>query len=440
MSKLGIIIKREYLSRVKKRTFILTTLGIPLLFVAFSVFMGYLANSTKEKVKIAVVDESGVFEQKLWDSSKHNSITYFKIEQLAALKEEYVKKEYTCLLHITKFTNVPDTSNVKVYSESSLSLDATDYLKERMNAVYQQKVMEQAGMSKVAIDSFNNLSVSFKNIPKDKKETSANSASAIGYISGFLIYIIMFIYGSMVMRSVMEEKTNRIAEVIISSVKPFELMMGKVVGVALVGLTQFLLWVVLMGILGTVAIKFFGADASALAQNPMMSGNPQITQAMQQAAANPTKMQAAMSAFAKINWFQIIGCFVLFFLGGYFLYASLFAAVGSMVNEDVQEAQQLTLPITMPIILGFFISMQASRDPNSGLAIFGSMFPLTSPLVMMSRIPYGIPTWQIVLSLLILVATFIGTTWIAAKIYRTGILMYGKKLTWKDAFKWITKG
>jgi ABC-2 type transport system permease protein len=231
----------------------------------------------------------------------------------------------------------------------------------------------------------------------------------------------------------MEEKTNRIAEVIISSVKPFQLMMGKIIGIALVGLTQFMMWIVLMLMLQLLLPLFI----------------PGLTEVLHSGVNMPSEMQTSMSglstpenmgvikAFMNQNWGLIFASFLFYFLGGYFLYASMFAAVGSLVNEDPQEAQQLTIPVTMPIILGFVIMATSVKDPNSTLSVFGSLFPLTSPIVMLARIPYGVPAWQLILSMVLLIGGFVFMTWLSAKIYRTGILLYGKKPSWKEVIKWI---
>jgi ABC-2 type transport system permease protein len=436
MSKIGIIIQREYISRVKKRMFLITTLGLPLVMVGFSVLMGYLASTTAEKLNIAVVDESTIFTNNLWDSSKNKSFAYFNSGELENLKTSYVDKKFDMLLHIkTINSQAADSNFIKVYSEASISSDANRYLEKRLNEVYQNKLMVDAGMNRKSIDSLSDISLNFVNETKDKKTANAEIASAIGLFSGFLIYIVMFIYGMMVMRGVMEEKTNRIAEVVISSVKPFELMMGKVIGIAFVGLTQFIIWILFLGILSVVAGLLFPGlmpSQGMPMETPGMAGIPVDT-------FNNPALKQSIGEVLNMPWLKIGICFIIFFMGGYFLYASLFAAVGSMVNEDASEAQSLTLPITMPIIVGLVISMQAARDPNSGLAIFGSIFPLTSPLVMMSRIAYNPPMWQVVLSIVLLIATFIGTIWLAAKIYRTGILMYGKKITWGEVGKWIMR-
>jgi len=258
----------------------------------------------------------------------------------------------------------------------------------------------------------------------DSAETLASVNSGVGFTAGFLIYIMLFIYGSMVMRGVMEEKTNRIAEVIISSAKPFQLMLGKIIGIGGVGLTQFLIWVLL--VIGLqFLIPFISPELGRQIQMASTAGGPQ-----------GGGMIGVINSLKTLPIGSILFSFVFYFIGGYMMYAALFAAVGSMVNEDPQEAQQLIFPITMPIILSFVIMTQAINQPDSKLAIFGSLFPLTSPIVMMGRISYGVPTWQLLTSMALLVVGFLGTTWLAAKIYRTAILMYGKKPRLKEMVRW----
>ncbi|MCC6447280.1 MAG: ABC transporter permease, partial [Chitinophagaceae bacterium] len=285
------------------------------------------------------------------------------------------------------------------------------------------------------IDSIQNFSLPIKSYDlKDNKETNSAIASGIGYMMGIMIYLVIFIYGSGVMRGVMEEKTNRIAEVVISSVKPFQLMMGKILGIGLVGLTQFLLWgtlIILLQFLLPLIIPSLG---------DLMQARENIVTAMpasEMPNMGSSDSLAMIQSIMNQNWGLIISCFIFYFLGGYFIYASLFAAVGSLVNEDPQEAQQLTLPVSMPIIFGFIILMTTLKEPNSSLSVFGSMFPLTSPIVMMGRIPYGVPVLQLILSMGLLIIGFILITWMSGKIYRTGILLYGKKTTWKEVLKWL---
>ncbi|MDQ3845872.1 MAG: ABC transporter permease, partial [Bacteroidota bacterium] len=262
-------------------------------------------------------------------------------------------------------------------------------------------------------------------------------ASGIGYVTAFLIYITLFIYGVMVMRGVMEEKTNRIAEVIISSVKPFQLMIGKIIGIGAVGLTQFLIWIVLISVISSALMSMIPPDVLQQVQET----GQQIPGQSQQGSEALRNLASAQLSLSTVNWGMIIFSFLFYFFGGYLFYASLFAAVGSAVNEDAQDAQSLTFPITLPIILGIVIMINSINDPSSSLATWASIVPFTSPIVMMSRIPFGVPDtvpyWQLGLSMLLLVIGFLFTTWLSAKIYRTGILLYGKKPTWKEMIKWV---
>jgi ABC-2 type transport system permease protein len=431
MSKITTIIKREYLSRVKKRTFLLTTILLPLVFLGGSVLIGFISARTKQNFKLAVIDESKVFEQKLWDSSKSKSIAYLALSELDSVKINYEAKGYDAVMHIKPLINNRiDTNSITIYTEGTLGLETTSYLEDRLNSVYQSKLLSDQGMSTVAIDSIDKIDVRFNTETKDKNSVSSTVASSIAGFCGFLLYLTLFIYGMMVMRGVMEEKTNRIAEVIVSSVKPFELMMGKVIGIGLVGLTQFLIWAVLIGVVGTI----FGTVYVANTIQP-----DQLLQAQEvaQSASKNDAMSKMFSTLGSINWLKIGGCFIFYFLGGYLLYASLFAAVGSLVDEDASDAQGFTTPITLPIIVAFVIGTQAVNDPNSGIAVFASIFPLTSPIVMMARLPFNPPVWQIILSMACLLLSFWGAVWVAGKIYRQGILMYGKKLKWKDVFSFF---
>jgi ABC-2 type transport system permease protein len=250
-------------------------------------------------------------------------------------------------------------------------------------------------------------------------------------ISAFMIYMFIVIYGAQVMSGVVQEKTSRIVEVIISSVKPFELMMGKIIGIAMVGLTQFFLWVLLTVVISTVAGSFIGGKVDVDALQQANSMGMQATP-----AASPSQVQELVAMLNGFDFAQIVVLFVLYFLGGYLLYASLFAAVGSAVDSET-DTQQFSLPLTLPIIFAIYAAIYSAQNPDGPLALWCSMIPFTSPIVMMVRLPFGVPAWQIVLSLLILVMSFIGTTWMAGKIYRTGILMYGKKVTWKEMWKWV---
>ena len=430
MNKIWLIIQREYISRVKKKSFLVTTLLIPILMFGLIATMAYMAAKSEQKEAIAVIDESGVFINKMDTSSSSYTITYIADDTHENYTTLLEKNKCDILLHIYPFRNgLPDSVNI--YKDGGVSLSAKEFISDDMNTIYQIKQMQDEGIDKDKIDSINNSSIRLKSFDlKNNQETSSEIATMIGYVTGFLIYFVILIYGMGVMRGVMEEKTNRIAEVIISSVRPFQLMMGKIVGIALVGLTQFLLWLILTGSLQFLLPLFIPELRQAM--------HPSSAAGMDAMSKVPTSELAGIfNSLSNQHWSLILSCFLFYFLGGYFLYAAMFAAVGSLVNEDQQEAQQMTIPITMPIILAFFIMTSAIKDPNSTLAIFGSMFPLTSPIVMMARIPYGVPAWQIATSMLLLVAGFVLMTWLSAKIYRTGILMYGKKANWKEVIKWM---
>lgn len=437
MKKIWLIIQREYLSRVKKKSFLVTTILVPLLMFGAITGMIYVAVSSEQDQKIVVRDHTGQFAYQLDSSRAHYKLIYSDPSMHNWSGDSIIKKyDADILVDIMGAPSLKPDS-VVILKEGGVSLAVKEFISSEVDELYQTHLMEQAGIQPSSIDSIRSQKLSIKSYDlKEKKETSAEMASAIGYIMGFLIYLVLFIYGAGVMRGVMEEKTNRIAEVIISSVKPFQLMMGKIVGIALVGLTQFLIWGIIM-----IALQFLlpvlipslaEMNPSQLAEMP--SGTKEL-QSLNQIQGNE-KLEMIM-ALANQNWGFILFSFLFYFLGGYFLYASMFAAVGSLVNEDPQEAQQLTLPVTMPIIFGFIIMAATANDPHSSLAVFGSLFPLTSPIVMLARIPYDVPTWQLLTSMVLLVFGFILMTWLSAKIYRTGILMYGKKITWKEVIKWM---
>jgi ABC-2 type transport system permease protein len=431
MNKIWLIIQREYLSRVKKKSFLVTTLLVPILMAGLTFTMVYIATKSKQKQEIAVIDESGMFKGKMDTTSTSYSIKYIEYNKADDHHSILEKNECDILVHIYPFkNNLPDS--IHVYKDGGVSLSANDFITNDLNTIFQVKQLQEAGIDKAKIDSINETSIELKSYDlKSNKETRSEIAMIIGYGMGIIIYFVIFIYGVSVMRGVSEEKTNRIAEVIISSVKPFQLMMGKIIGIAFVGLTQFLLWLILTGLLQIFLPLFMPSLAHSVQPVGLADAQAQLQQLPQ------SEMNSFLQSLLSQNWTLIIGCFLFYFLGGYFLYAAMFAAVGSMVNEDQQEAQQMTFPITIPIIFGAVIMGSSINDPNSPLSIFGSLFPLTSPIVMMGRIPYGVPAWQLILSMSLLVIGFLGMTWLSAKIYRAGILMYGKKASWKEALKWI---
>jgi ABC-2 type transport system permease protein len=382
------------------------------------------------------MDANGYFKDYLKSDSTIGFVFSPAVDSL-----NYEQKGCTAVLIIPVLHE--DTTQKTVYRlkyKKQLSLEASIELENRVsNAITDHLIFEQTRIGRGTLDSIRKRSDfaemrSFEDQGKTVRESSQGTSLAIGYTSGILIYLLTFIYGAMVMRGVMEEKTSRIAEVIVSSVKPFQLMMGKITGIGAVGLTQFLLWIVLLAVLGTAGQSLISADTWTEVQHlqqsgPMGGGAAGISE-------NAAKLSRVITALHNINFPFIIFCFLFYFIGGYIFYSALFAAVGSAVNEDPQEAQSLMMPITLPVIFSFFIMSVAVQDPAGPLAVWASIIPFSSPIVMMARIPFGVPWWQLSLSMLFLVLGFLGTTWLAGKIYRTGILMYGKKPTWKTMWKW----
>ncbi|WP_026751323.1 ABC transporter permease [Sediminibacterium sp. C3] len=440
MNKILIIIQREYLSRVMNKRFLLTTILTPLIMVGFIAGAALISSSGKENHKIAVIDENGFFKGNLRDASD------IKFEFPANVDtSNYVSKGYTDIILIPKFEGTNKTTYI-IRSKKRIGLMLQSKIEDRINDAIEDQMLQDAGINRAQLDSIKSSSQfaemkSLEETGDTVKESSAALSYGIGFGSGMLIYITMFIYGAMVMRGVMEEKTNRIAEVMISSAKPFQLMMGKIIGIGAVGLTQFFVWILL--IFGFIAASQFFIPQDVLEQvaelqkaNAQMGPGASMAQASE-TAQNIYKFQNTMST---ANWPLIIGCFIFYFLGGYLFYASLFAAVGSVVNEDPQDAQSLMLPITMPIIFSFIIMSRAVEDPSTGLATWASIVPFSSPMVMMARIAYGVPGtvpyWQLIASMATLIGSFLLTTWLSGKVYRTGILMYGKKVGWKEIGKW----
>jgi ABC-2 type transport system permease protein len=438
MNKIGLIIKREYITRVSNKRFILTTFLIPLVFVLFIAGSVYFANSSKEEIKVAIFNAPEFLKSNL-KSDQGNVVFSFSNDIDST---NYKTKNFDAVLYarLENGTLISD-----LHSEKQIGFEATRFIERQLNKAVENNLLLERGIDKATLDSISNASeenVAFTNMVDDgdgkSKEANTGIAYAIGFGSGLLIYMTMFIFGAMVMRGVAEEKTNRIAEVIVSSCKPFELMMGKIVGIAGVGLTQLLLWIVLMVVISSSLSAFIPAETYQQFQS-MQQGQQMVGQT----AANPMALkilQAKTEILESVNWLLIIGCFLFYFLGGYLFYASLFAAIGSVINEDPQEAQALMLPITMPIIFSFVILGSVLSNPGSSVGIWTSIIPFTSPIIMMGRIPFGVPNtvpyWQLAASMLSLVGGFILTTWFAGKIYRTGILMYGKKVTWKEMIKW----
>ena len=440
MNKILLIAKRELLTRISKKTFLLTTILLPLLIFVFYAMIIYFSVKGDDGITIAVADKANLFEGKLENKDE----LVFKLKNDASetiLKKELEAEKIDAYVIVPEGTTVENFDTLRFVSSKKMGLMTRGKIEDEINSKLEERRLMSLNISKAQLDSIQNANnhLSFTTIgEEDTNEDNVGVSYGVGYISGFLIYIVLFIYGTMVMRGVMEEKVNRIAEIIVSSVKPFQLMMGKILGIGAVGLIQFMIWIVLVILLQTLLLFIFpGADASAIqAQTGGMAGGASN-------AATNAAVAEVMKNMSSINFPLIIGCFIFYFLGGYLLYASLFATVGCAVNEDPQDAQSLMLPITMPIIFGIVIMTKAVNAPYSSLSVFGSLFPLTSPIVMMARVAFGVPggvtVWELVTSMVLLVLGFLCTTWLAAKIYRTGILMYGKKTTWKEMWKWAMR-
>lgn len=433
MNKIGIIIKREYLSRVRNKTFIISTILTPVLIFGIIGLSTYFAASSSSSSTIAIQDESGFFKGQL-KSSESLKFVYPEGIPDTLLKQKYDSLGYSGVLVIPAFNPMESPKNIGYYSTKQLGIINREKLKDKLNSVLQSYRLKQAGIDTARLNAAGQNLVNDILETQGGKNTNSAVSYGVGYASGFLMYILVFLFGSMIMRGVMEEKTNRVAEVVVSSVKPFELMMGKILGIAMVGLTGFLLWIVIVVVLNMGMAAFMGPQGLEQAQ--------QMTNGMPGAGRQEGMMALQMltEKLGSVNWGMIIFCFVFYFLGGYLFYAALFAAVGSAIDDDPQQAQSLMLPISMPIIISIVIMIKAITDPTSPMAVWASIIPFSSPIVMMARVPFGVPGtvpwWQLGLSMATLIAGFIFTTWLAARIYRTGILMYGKKASWKEMMKW----
>ena len=436
MNKILLVARRELLTRIRKKTFLLSTILLPLVIFLFYGMIIYFSVKGDDGLTIAVADKANLFDGKL--ESKGDLI--FKLqnnETEASLRKQLQQEKIDAYVVVPEGATAANLDSMRFVSGKKIGLMSRDKIEEEINKRLEEKRLMSLNISKAQLDSIQHRDnhLSFTTL-EGAQEDDANVgiSYAVGFISGFLIYIVLFIYGTMVMRGVMEEKVNRIAEIIVSSVKPFQLMMGKILGIGAVGLIQFFIWIILVFVLQAALLMMFpGVDAAAIQANTggMAGGS---------SAATNSAVAEIMKNMGSINFPLIAGCFIFYFFGGYLLYSSLFAAVGSAVNEDPQDAQSLMLPITMPIIFGIVIMTKAVNAPYSTLSQFGSLFPLTSPIVMMARVAHGIPggvtVWELLTSMGLLILGFICTTWLAAKIYRTGILMYGKKATWKEMWKW----
>ncbi|MFC5284840.1 ABC transporter permease [Pedobacter alpinus] len=432
MNKVFLIIQREYLSRVKKKSFLILTFLVPSLFIGMMFLVGYLTvkgDDTAKKFK--VLDETGIFENQLKNTENLN-FTYVKGDYEEVKKEVRKEKEGFLLFIAADYAT---SGKTEIISEKKPGIALVRDVESQMETILRNKKLVDAGIDTAILNSSKaNVSISAKQLTEEgEKDASIGATFIVGFLSAFLIYLSLFIYGTQVMRGVIEEKTSRIIEVIVSSVKPFQLMLGKILGIGAVGLTQFLLWIILSTGLSTLAAGYFTSSKSA-----QIEGVSKENQEIVKVASETNKVEAFLKAADTINFPYILSTFGFYFLGGYLLYSALFAAVGSAVDSET-ETQQFMLPITLPLIFTFILGMNVIvNNPDSSLSFWLSIIPLTSPIAMMIRIPFGVPGWQLALSMVLLVAGFIFTTWVASRIYRVGILMYGKKITYKELAKWFS--
>ncbi len=421
MHKIILIIKREFLTRVRKRTFIIGTILFPLLYLGLIFGTGYIANKTKEDLKVGLIDQSNLFTAKHVAAVNGNDT--LNTVQLVIGDPESFKTNfdslgydgYVIIPQNFKWQTGIDSNRLVVNTKKSFGIGALNPIEEKINKIWNKIKRDSLGLDSTK-ESILNKSIDLKVNNEKDKNANAGVATVIGYVSGFLMYFILLLYGSQVMMGVTEEKTSRIAEVVVSSVKPFQLMIGKIIGIGMVALTQFLIWIACIFIIYNVS-KTAGGGSTPSA----MVGKIQ-------------------EVFTSVNIGLVVGCFIFYLLAGFFFYSSLYAAIGSAINEDMREAQSLSFPITMLIIFSIALMTPAISNPSSPVAVWASIIPFSSPIVMMARIPFGVPNtvpwWQLGLSMALLVAGFMFTTWFAARIYRTGILMYGKKPSWKEMIKW----
>jgi ABC-2 type transport system permease protein len=442
MNKINLIIQREYLTRVKKKSFLIMSIVGPLLFAGIMVVPIWLASEDDDSQNVEVIDETGMFVNKL----ENNEEVRFNYEfrSLKEAQEELNSKDrkYTAILHIPSVV-VTHPKTVQLFYKDKPQGSSVSHMKREIAKNIEDKKLQD--LYNLSYDQVSGLRPSIGIVVNkltesgEVEEKSDDIAMGLGLASAFVIYMFIFIFGVQVMRGVIEEKTNRIIEVLISSVKPFELMMGKIVGIALVALTQIALWVVLSAGIYAGVMAVFGDEMAANQKakiEQLENVNPEASKEFSEASAGGDVVAKLSAKMSTINFPVVLGCFIFYFIGGYLLYGSLFASVGAAVDNET-DTQQFMAPITIPLILGIVMAQVVMQNPDGTLAFWASIIPFTSPIVMMVRVPFGVETWEVILSMVLLAATFVGTTFMAGKIYRIGILMYGKKPSFKEIGKWI---
>lgn len=449
MNKISVIIRREYVTRVRKKSFIIMTILAPLLMAAIIIVPTLLMSSQSgDFKKIAVIEDNSDLFKGVIKNTKEAEFVYLDNTKVEDLKKTFEQAGYYGILYISpELVNTPNA--VYLISKKQPAIGLLEYIENSLKKeIERQKLLAYKiqNLDDIMKNVETNVTVQTKKLDEFgvEKGTSTGISMALAYLLGFLMYMLVFIFGAQVMRGVIEEKTSRVVEVIISSVKPIQLMMGKIIGIALVGLTQFMIWIFLtVGIVTVLKTTLLPKTSmteisQAMPQNYMAGNQANSAGVTQVATMSPQAAEFSKFFDSAMNqpWGLIVFCFVFYFVTGYLLYASVFAAIGSAVDNDT-ETQQFMLPVTIPIILGLMVAMGTMQNPESPLSFWCSLIPLTAPIVMMARIPFGVPYWQIAVSMVLMLVTFSAFVWMAAKVYRTGILMYGKKTSWKEMWKWL---
>jgi len=442
---ISIVIKREYLNRVKKKSFLVTTFVVPVLFAALCLLPSAIMLATKEEAKkVAVIDRSGIVAGTLEDNAE------LAFSDCSGLELDYVKAHletlgYDAVLSVSELDAANATVSADVFSTKPLGIEASEEINRRINSAveaYRVDSYNIDGLAEIMEKVKADVKLHSYTFDEEGKEKVSESGvyMIVSMLLGMVIFMFITLFGAMVMSSVIEEKASRVVEVLVSSVKATELMFGKIIGVALVALTQFLLWIVLtlaiVGVVGVVSGQDLlgGSDPTELVSQ--MGIDPQMAEQVTSAVSDESELSVIVNTLGNLDFGQIIGCFLVFFIFGYILYASLYAAIGSAV-ENEGDTQQLQLPITIPLMIGFFIAIYTFKAPDSSIAFWGSMIPFTSPIVMLARLPFGVAGWEIALSIGLLVGTAALGAWLSAKIYKVGILVFGKKSSWSDLWKWL---
>ena len=448
LRNISTIISREYLTRVKKKSFLLTTFLVPIFFAAMCILPSVIMFMAKDTGKqVAVIDQSGIVMPYLVDSEAVE-YTDYSSEPVDSMKTRFEDLGLDVLVVVSPVDTLAKTVTVASYSEKPLSMELKEGLRSKVNDAvedYRLAQYEISDLKQIMEDVKADVSMATYTLDEsgEEKITSSEVYMVISMILSIIIYMFIAMFSGMVMQSVIEEKASRVVEVLVSSVKATELMFGKIIGVACVALTQFFLWIILTLVLVGGFSAFIGFDSlmgdpaqteQMMEMTAQMGGvdMAEMTSAMQQEEG----MGAVLSTLKDINWVQMVLAFIIYFALGYLLYASFFAAIGSAVENEA-DTNQLQMPVTIPLLLAFFIALYAFNAPDSQVVWWGSMIPFTSPIVMLARIPFGVPAWELILSIALLVATFIACGWASAKIYKIGILMFGKKTTFKDLWKWL---